>query len=352
MVRRQLRQECPVPSKPRQAEQDEHHAKGHAAYRSWCEHCVRGRGRVSPHVSVPEGDLPEVGVDYVYMGPEGSQETILVCLCKRTGCLAATRVPEKGMNAYAFAFFAGWLRGLGWKRLLLRSDNERALLALLRVQPRVWKVSKWSSKRALGGTTQRMDSQRLVCEKSKRGTKTHETAGLGWSTGDLVSSTLSELLVEIQNSSCQVWRESSIPTGRGTTRRTRGRRCGENDGWHFRWSSGAHPRIIVPLRTWIVERHESSAHLHLWCLIPNFSVSILSLSPRTSDNMLHETGEASLTGIRTHLSATSLEGQSGYLADPILLTLVWGEAKCFGPNAKEADLWVNIWEGPFWRHYV
>ena len=35
-------------------------------------------------------------------------------------------------NVYALAFFTGWLRGLGWKRLLLRSDNERALLAFLR----------------------------------------------------------------------------------------------------------------------------------------------------------------------------------------------------------------------------
>ena len=122
----------PVPSKPTQAEQDEHHATGHAAYRSWCEHCVRGCGRVSPHVSVPEGELPEVGVDYAYMGPEVSQVTILVCKCKRTGCQAATQVPEKGMNAYALAFFAGWVRGLGWKLLLSRSDFERALLAFLR----------------------------------------------------------------------------------------------------------------------------------------------------------------------------------------------------------------------------
>ena len=67
----------------------------------------------SPHVSVPEGELLEVGVDYTYMGPEGSQVTILVCKCKRTGCLAAKEVPEKSANAYAFAFFAGWLRGLG-----------------------------------------------------------------------------------------------------------------------------------------------------------------------------------------------------------------------------------------------
>ena len=36
------------------------------------------------------------------------------------------------MNVYVLAFFTGWLRGLGWKRLLLRSDNEWALLAFLR----------------------------------------------------------------------------------------------------------------------------------------------------------------------------------------------------------------------------
>ena len=58
--------------------------------------------------------------------------TILVCKCKRTACLVATQVPAKGVNVYDLAFFSRWLRGLGWKRLLLRSDNERALLAFLR----------------------------------------------------------------------------------------------------------------------------------------------------------------------------------------------------------------------------
>ena len=38
----------PVPAKPTQAEQDEHNATGHAAYRSWCEQRVRGRRHVSP----------------------------------------------------------------------------------------------------------------------------------------------------------------------------------------------------------------------------------------------------------------------------------------------------------------
>ena len=49
------------------------------------------------------------------MGPEGSQVTIVVCTCKRTGCMAGT---------HALGFLVGWLRR--------RSDNERALLALLR----------------------------------------------------------------------------------------------------------------------------------------------------------------------------------------------------------------------------
>ena len=90
-------------------------------------------GRVSPHAVVSERELPEIGVDYAYLGAGRIPEwTILVCKCKRTGCLAATQVPEKGMKVYALAFFTGWLRGLGWKRLLLRSNNERALLAFLR----------------------------------------------------------------------------------------------------------------------------------------------------------------------------------------------------------------------------
>ena len=123
----------PVPAKPTQAEQDVT-----LRYRPCSESfmvrtlCQRSRTCISPHAVVSEGELPEVGVDHAYLVPEGSQVTILVCKCKRTGCLAATQVPEKGMNVCAPAFFTGWLRGLGWKRLLLRSDNELPLLAFLR----------------------------------------------------------------------------------------------------------------------------------------------------------------------------------------------------------------------------
>ena len=68
----------PGPSEPTQEEQYEHYATGHASHRSWCDHCVRGRGRVSPHVVAFERELLDVGVDHADMGPEGSQVTIMV----------------------------------------------------------------------------------------------------------------------------------------------------------------------------------------------------------------------------------------------------------------------------------
>ena len=224
----------PVLAKPIQAEQDEHYATGHAAYRSWCDKGVRGRGRVSPHVSVPEGELPEVGVDYAYREPGGSHATISVCNCKRTGCLAATQVPEKGINAYAPAFFSGWLRGLGWKRLLLRPDNERALLAFFRAAAAglegvelIEQASPEGDHAANGLAEVGVREVKAQTRVLKSHLEERRKRQLHWSepVATWYGSTLSKLLVEVQNSSrwedarsaahrktletlsCRVWRE-------------------------------------------------------------------------------------------------------------------------------------------------
>ena len=55
------------PDEPGEAERQEHYDSGHARYRSWCAHCLAGRGRGQPHVSAGEGELPEIGLDYFYM---------------------------------------------------------------------------------------------------------------------------------------------------------------------------------------------------------------------------------------------------------------------------------------------
>ena len=87
-----------MPAKPSLAERAEHYASGQAAFRAWCAHCVKSRGRTAPHFSAPEGELSEVGVDYAYYGPTGRQVMLLGCEDKRTGCLAATQVPAKGVD--------------------------------------------------------------------------------------------------------------------------------------------------------------------------------------------------------------------------------------------------------------
>ena len=224
---------------------DEHHDTGHAAYRS----CDNFGVRVQTH-------------------------WVLGC---DTGA-------GEGMNVYALAFFTRWLRGLGWKRLLLRSDNERALLAFLRAAAasfgRCWSYRTNEPRRdhaangfAEVGVRQGTDSS----AENTSGRETRETTGLEWTTCNVVGSTLSELLVEEQNSkwwenawstthrkaleasSCWICRKSSISTGRRTSWRSSGRWCGETDGWNLRWSSRAHRRIVVLFGAWIAERYESSA---------------------------------------------------------------------------------------------
>ena len=92
---------------------------------------MAGRGRAST------GELLEVAVDYAY---QSWDQRVRKSPCwwsdKKAGCLGATQVPSKGVEPYSQAFLVGWLRGLGYKRLVMRSDNERALLALLRSKPR------------------------------------------------------------------------------------------------------------------------------------------------------------------------------------------------------------------------
>ena len=56
-----------VPPTPTQAEVQEHTLSGHAAYRSWCPHCVRGRGTNNHHATVAKeavAEVPTVSFDY------------------------------------------------------------------------------------------------------------------------------------------------------------------------------------------------------------------------------------------------------------------------------------------------
>ena len=57
------------PEDPTNAEVEAHKLSGHACFRSWCRHCVRGRGTEAPHsrVKPPDSAVPVISWDYCYL---------------------------------------------------------------------------------------------------------------------------------------------------------------------------------------------------------------------------------------------------------------------------------------------
>ena len=123
-----------LPPAPSVREQEEHRGSGHAVYRAWCTHCVAAKGQNAPHLkSTEDSEIPELGLDYGFMGKKNVEGTMPI-ICgedARSSSLCATALPSKGRCEYGVAFLVAWVRSLGYKRVVFRSDNERSLLALL-----------------------------------------------------------------------------------------------------------------------------------------------------------------------------------------------------------------------------
>ena len=123
-----------VPNVPRESgarQIDEHEL---TVYRSWCRHSVASKGRAHAHSSREEGELPEIGIDYGFFGRGGEDVLPILCVkCRNssTGCLGATVVDKKGASDYASSFPTAFIKGVGFKRILVRSDKKRSLLSLI-----------------------------------------------------------------------------------------------------------------------------------------------------------------------------------------------------------------------------
>ena len=70
------------PKLPTKEEVKEHYESAHMPYRSWCHHCVRGRGRERDHRRRGEQEqqgVPEYHFDYCFAGDEFDRRlTVLV----------------------------------------------------------------------------------------------------------------------------------------------------------------------------------------------------------------------------------------------------------------------------------
>ena len=123
-----------LPPEPSARQIAGHVLTGHAVYRSWCRHCVASKGRAHAQSSRGEGELPEIGVHCGLFGRDGEDVLPILRVKGRnnsTGCLGATVVDKKGASGCASSFLTAFIKSLGFKRILVRFDNERSLLSLI-----------------------------------------------------------------------------------------------------------------------------------------------------------------------------------------------------------------------------
>ena len=105
------------PYKPSEKEVDEHDLT-HLPYRSWCRHCIRGRGKETSHEKqdAEERSVPEFHMDFCFPGyGESATEylTVLVVRMRGTRMTMRTVVPSKETSEFVMKRTVTFLRECG-----------------------------------------------------------------------------------------------------------------------------------------------------------------------------------------------------------------------------------------------
>ena len=126
------------PKLPNEEEVREDYLSLHMPYRSWCHHCVRGRGRERDHTKKSEeamNGIPEYHMDYCFSGDEhGERLTVLVIIERYTKMKKAVVVPSKGSTgSYAAGMVNELIDECGDKDrdIIVKTDQEPAIQFLV-----------------------------------------------------------------------------------------------------------------------------------------------------------------------------------------------------------------------------
>ena len=127
------------------------HRLTHRPFRSWCPHCIRGKARAAQHRQSPnkgeESDIPKLVSDYFFVGQrrpanrlereqieaqaeKDGQTPIIILRDTKSRAMFAHVCPSKGAHEAVVDRLVGDLNTLGYKRILIRTDNEAAILDL------------------------------------------------------------------------------------------------------------------------------------------------------------------------------------------------------------------------------
>ena len=114
----------------------------HMPCRSWCEFCVRGRGKESPHLSRYEqadDGIPVVQVDYAFLHDTGDKEakvTFLTMVDNSSGQMVATAVQKKGHDKFVQRFLLKGVEPFGVTgETVLHVAAERKATTIIRETP-------------------------------------------------------------------------------------------------------------------------------------------------------------------------------------------------------------------------
>ena len=122
--------------KPSQQEIEEHRVL-HMPYKTWCPDCVMGRGLGARHPESSKRDdelrVPTIGADYCFLGDEQEEQnlTVLVMRDSKSGSTFGTVVQVKGGGCeWAVKRSIGFMDGLGYGKVVFKSDNEPSIVDL------------------------------------------------------------------------------------------------------------------------------------------------------------------------------------------------------------------------------
>ena len=118
----------------------ESHQLTHIPFAPWCRACTAGRGRETPHFRHGGGEetaaaTPVVSLDYFFLGL--IVPTIVLCDGNTTYSLGLM-VPRKGPLPYAVRGVCVFLQELGYTRMILKSDGEPSITALVTAVQKKW----------------------------------------------------------------------------------------------------------------------------------------------------------------------------------------------------------------------
>ena len=123
------------PKLPSKAEVEEHELT-HLPYRSWCRHCVRGRGKELPHKkSLEDPTVHEFHFDWSFPGEEKGGETLKVMVGRMRGekMVMSSVHPTKSTGEFMAKRIMAFLRECGCEMvdITIKTDQEPVMITMV-----------------------------------------------------------------------------------------------------------------------------------------------------------------------------------------------------------------------------